>query len=788
MTYLDAAFSPPPLALSKRAGGGGARGGSAGGPPAAAAARQPAAKTPASAPRPKPASANNKQASKQQEKQQQQQEQEQQQPQQRTMVARAAEPAPAPPVPIVLPDGSVLERPDDMDAETWNAVREAVLGLRRRDSVARRPHNVGWEEWGAEGAARAPSRSRGTRGGGGGGGGGGAGRPWQPRREAEEANWVGEAAFLRQAARAEEALAQALVPPPTGSTTGGGAAARSSSAGGAAPAAARRPSPPAPASAPPPPRPATVGATEAATSASASASASAALSLRAALWPRAEPGDALARFAVLVLLHNPGWPNAMIWEHWAAAHTPEAVASLDGPFAQQQQQQQQQPAAAEATTATATAVEAAAAPAAEAGGVAAAPAPRVAATSAPAANGAGERGGGAPKPPAPATTTTTTTTAPPPNLASRPPTPPPPPPAQPSAPAPPPPDPASLRPAILCHVKKGVSLALPTFAARDSAARRRLCASVQAEWGDVSLVRAQLQALEELLLRCPSARHVAVCSGHDIPVQLVTPALFPTGATLFGSYLFGAEEHTTLRLAAEEEMLADGGFSAEEARRWSRALTFHHQWMVLSREHALVLCGMKAELLKAAKVLHRACCAVRAGMAPDEFALVTALRFSGLARSVQRVQLTRGLRYKPGDLLNCYPTLVLFPAVVSPHPTTWTAPDERQTVQVEKGGVGKYAKTITLNDCLHLCGARGAVFFRKVALRGAGANRSAHASPQVAMVLSSLEAGLWRGLPPVVGEEAPDMNPSPAANKARARSSAGGAAAAAGGASGGGAA
>jgi hypothetical protein len=738
-------------------------------------------------------------------------------PPQRTMVAAAAAPAPQPPAPIVLPDGSILERPDDMDAETWLAVREAVLGLRCRESVARRPHNVGWGDWegggGGGGAPRGPRGPRAPR-----PAGNNPARPWQPRREAEESNWVGEAAFLQRAARAEQAIAQAPVPQTTGGGGGGaGAGGRASTGGGggggAAAATASIRGPASTLASPASVAPAEALVADAAGGAGQQeqqqqqqqqqdseqeeAQERARLMAAAAAWPRAEPGDALARFAVLVLLHNPGWPNAMMWENWVSAHTPEAVAAVDGPFVQQQQQQQQpqQPPQAAAAEGAAEGAEGAAGAGGKSGGGGGdGAAVAAAATAAAAANGNGNGVAAAPVPPvvvangtsnggapstaaaAAAAAAATTSSAP-----SRPCTPP-----APALPPAPPPDPASLRPAILCHVKKGVPLTLPSFAARESAARRRLCVSVAAEWGDVSLVQAQLQALEEMLRRCPSARHLAICSGHDIPVQLASPALLPAGASLFGSYQFGPEENATLREAAEEELLDDGGFSAEDARRWSRALTFHHQWLVLSREHAALLCGMRPLLLKAAKALHKACCAVRAGMAPDEFALITALRFTGLARSVQRVQLTRGLRYKPGDLLNCYPTLVLFPAAASPHPTTWAAPDERQTVQVEKGGVGKYAKYVTLNDCLHLARARGALFFRKVALRGLGVGRSVHASPEAAMVLSSLEA-MWRGLPPVAGEAAPDMNPTPVrARGARAASQEGGAGASGGGGGGGG--
>lgn len=82
------------------------------------------------------------------------------------------------------------------------------------------------------------------------------------------------------------------------------------------------------------------------------------------------------------------------------------------------------------------------------------------------------------------------------------------------------------------------------------------------------------------------------------------------------------------------------------------------------------------------RAIHKACNSVKAGMAPDEFILLTALRAHGYARSVQRVELKPGMRYPPGTLLNSYPTLVLFPAESSPHPVLWTDLDSKTECQV----------------------------------------------------------------------------------------------------------
>jgi hypothetical protein len=86
--------------------------------------------------------------------------------------------------------------------------------------------------------------------------------------------------------------------------------------------------------------------------------------------------------------------------------------------------------------------------------------------------------------------------------------------------------------------------------------------------------------------------------------------------------------------------------------------------------------------LQVGRAIHKACNSVKAGMAPDEFILLTALRAHGYARSIQRVELKPGMRYPPGTLLNSYPTLVLFPAESSPHPVLWTDLDTKTECQV----------------------------------------------------------------------------------------------------------
>lgn len=69
------------------------------------------------------------------------------------------------------------------------------------------------------------------------------------------------------------------------------------------------------------------------------------------------------------------------------------------------------------------------------------------------------------------------------------------------------------------------------------------------------------------------------------------------GVSLFGSYEFGEPEVTALKSAVDEE-LTSSGRSDSQAQEWSKALTFHHQWMVLSREHVAALLQHRTEVIE----------------------------------------------------------------------------------------------------------------------------------------------------------------------------------------------
>ncbi|KAF6259584.1 hypothetical protein COO60DRAFT_995842 [Scenedesmus sp. NREL 46B-D3] len=269
---------------------------------------------------------------------------------------------------------------------------------------------------------------------------------------------------------------------------------------------------------------------------------------------------------------------------------------------------------------------------------------------------------------------------------------------------------------MMVHLKAGVDAA-SVKTGGESIAARKLATSVEASWGDISLVEAQLDSMAELLRRCPNVTHIGLASGHDIPVQVLRPGLLMPGVSMFGAYQFPDVETRTLKVAALDLLVDDLEMDMAEAQRWAQALNFHHQWMVLAREHAAALVLLTKEIGVVGRAMHKACNSVKAGMAPDEFILLTALRAHGYARSVQRVELKPGMRYPPGTLLNSYPTLVLFPAESSPHPVLWTDLHTKTECQVERHTGQQYFKRMSLRECLKVSVDRCAIFFRKVEMQ-----------------------------------------------------------------------
>lgn len=61
-------------------------------------------------------------------------------------------------------------------------------------------------------------------------------------------------------------------------------------------------------------------------------------------------------------------------------------------------------------------------------------------------------------------------------------------------------------------------------------------------------------------------------------------------------YQFGDEEQDILQKACHEELMYYTESTPGEADNWVQSLTFHHQWMVLCREHAAAVVKLRSEI------------------------------------------------------------------------------------------------------------------------------------------------------------------------------------------------
>ncbi len=66
--------------------------------------------------------------------------------------------------------------------------------------------------------------------------------------------------------------------------------------------------------------------------------------------------------------------------------------------------------------------------------------------------------------------------------------------------------------------------------------------------------------------------------------------------------------HTRITPTPQDELQVVGGLGAGEAANWAEALTFHHQWMLVSREHAAALYTLRKDIIQVRVERERVLC------------------------------------------------------------------------------------------------------------------------------------------------------------------------------------
>lgn len=90
---------------------------------------------------------------------------------------------------------------------------------------------------------------------------------------------------------------------------------------------------------------------------------------------------------------------------------------------------------------------------------------------------------------------------------------------------------------------------------------------------------------------------------------------------MFGMYQFPDKETRTLKVATLDELVDNTELGELEAQNWGRALLFHHQWMVLAREHAAALVMLSKEI-SVVRPLPTLCCCLPSTSAYTVFTAV----------------------------------------------------------------------------------------------------------------------------------------------------------------------
>ena len=177
--------------------------------------------------------------------------------------------------------------------------------------------------------------------------------------------------------------------------------------------------------------------------------------------------------------------------------------------------------------------------------------------------------------------------------------------------------------------------------------------SVQAQWGDESLVDATIQSFAEILERHPRLNHIVLCSGTDIPLGRTdtSMALHDPGATAYTGFFFAQQNKDFIRQLK-------GGVQGNLHSDIFRVMEFHAQWMSVCREHAMHLAQNREEILDRFRPVQQLVVAKNLRLAPDEWYMLAAIRLYAHPQPMKCKELVTTGTY--------------FRADGDPHPITFT--------------------------------------------------------------------------------------------------------------------
>ena len=156
-----------------------------------------------------------------------------------------------------------------------------------------------------------------------------------------------------------------------------------------------------------------------------------------------------------------------------------------------------------------------------------------------------------------------------------------------------------------------------------------LLTRVKVHWGQLSVVDATIQSLKEVLAKHKRAQHVLFCSGSDIPLRLLGQLRYVKKDTTLFTRQFSAKQDA--QFIAQTRQEAPKGTVLDT--QILAAVTFHHQWLMLCRDHASLLVQHCAAMLQQFRHVQQLLEHAGHRLAPDEWCIVTAIKLYAAGRA-----------------------------------------------------------------------------------------------------------------------------------------------------------
>jgi hypothetical protein len=195
---------------------------------------------------------------------------------------------------------------------------------------------------------------------------------------------------------------------------------------------------------------------------------------------------------------------------------------------------------------------------------------------------------------------------------------------------------------------KASSQLVPGVPGRRFIKQRLLTTSVDAGWGDLPAVSATIQSFGEITGRCSNVQHIAIVSGKDIPLQLLSKHNMPAQGSSFISEFPSDNTAKWQSLVRSKSRLPE---------TYVAGLAFHHNWAIYSRAAAAALVSHHQETLEMADQLLALKKDADFRIDMDETVPLTMLHYLGHSSSIKSVGVT-ATHYPNGEFC-------------APHPITW---------------------------------------------------------------------------------------------------------------------